>query len=167
MKSVIRIFGTALPEIFYPLREDGEVDVCPVDAFAGQTFNLNEFGHIQSDVSALMQAQSQSEKDLIAQRLVEAQGENPDLSGLTDSDIFKYSMSRYYQTPAEVAQFAESLAKAQNARAERLQKEADEKAAFEARQKAAETRRQNIEKLISEGKISPDGKILDSSVKLD
>ena len=143
MKSVNRVFGSDLPEFYFPLRGDGEIDVCPVDAFAGQTFNLNEFGHIQSDVSALMQAQSQSEKDLIAQRLVEAQGENPDLSDLTDSDIFKYSMSRYYQTPAEVAQYAESLAKAQNARAERLQREADEKAAFEASQKAAADRAAN------------------------
>lgn len=134
MKSVYRTFGAALPEIFFPLRDDGEIDVCPVDAFAGQTFNMNEFGHIKSDVSALMEAQSVAEKDLIAQRLVEAQGENPDLSGLTDSDIFKYSTSRYYQTPAEVLQFAESLAKASFERSERLSKEAAEKAAA---QKAA------------------------------
>lgn len=98
MKSVYRKFGSELTPIFYPVRDDGEVDVCPVDAFAGQTFNVSEFGHIKSDVSALMEAQSVAEKDLIAQRLVEAQGENPDLSGLTDSDIFKYSTSRYYQT---------------------------------------------------------------------
>ena len=112
MKSVYRKFGSELTPIFFPVRKDGEIDVCPVDAFAGQTFNVSEFGHIKSDVSALMEAQSVSEKDLIAQRLVEAQGENPDLSGLTDSYIFKYSTSRYYQTPAEVQQFAESIAKA-------------------------------------------------------
>ena len=44
MKSVIRIFGAPLSVITYPLRIDGEVDVCPVDAFAGQTFNINSFG---------------------------------------------------------------------------------------------------------------------------
>ena len=95
MKSVIRKFGADLPAIIFPIREDGKVAVCPVDAFAGATFNVNEFGHIKSDVSALMEAQSQAEIDLISKRLVEAQGENPDLSGLTDSDIFRYSMSRY------------------------------------------------------------------------
>lgn len=52
MKSIARIFGTPLSEITFPMRDDGEVDVCPVDAFAGQTFNINEFGHIKSDVSA-------------------------------------------------------------------------------------------------------------------
>ena len=136
MKSVYRKFGSELTPIFFPVRKDGEIDVCPVDAFAGQTFNVSEFGHIKSDVSALMEAQSVSEKDLIAQRLVEAQGENPDLSGLTDSDIFKYSTSRYYQTPAEVQQFAESIAKASYERSERLAKEAAEKAAEEAQLKA-------------------------------
>lgn len=162
MRSVIRKFGVELPDIVYPLRDDGKVDICPVDAFAGQTFNINQFGHIKSDVSALMEAQSQSEKDLIAQRLVEAQGSNPDLSGLTDSDIFKYSQSRYYQTPAEVQQFAESLAKAQDARAIRLKKEADAKAAFEKEKAEADAFNNRIAEMRKAGKIDDKGNIVDS-----
>lgn len=153
MKSVVRTFGSPLSVITYPLRNDGEVDVCPVDAFAGQTFNINAFGHIKSDVSALMEAQSKSEQDLIAQRLVEAQGSNPDLSGLTDSDIFKYSMSRYYQTPAEVERYGESLAKAQFAHDQRVAKEAADKAAF------AESERLRAEAFAKFQQAQADGKI--------
>lgn len=169
MRSVIKKFGSVLPEIFYPLRSDGKVDVCPVDAFAGATFNINEFGHIKSDVSALMEAQSKSEQDLISQRLVEAQGSNPDLSGLTDADIFRYSMSRYYQTPAEVQAFGESLAKAQYAHDERIAKESAEKAAVAARQKASEDAYANFKKLQAEGKIDEFGRAVVSSspVKAD
>lgn len=157
MRSITKVFGAELPPIIFPLREDGKVDVCPVDAFAGQTFNVNEFGHIKSDVSALMEAQTKSEQDLIAQRLVEAQGSNPDLSGLTDADIFKYSMSRYYQTPAEVQAFGESLAKAQFAHDERVAKDAAEKAEQAARAKAMKDSFEAYQKARSEGKIDANG----------
>lgn len=157
MKSVIRVFGAPLSVITYPLRNDGEVDVCPVDAFAGQTFNINAFGHIKSDVSALMEAQSKSEQDLIAQRLVEAQGANPDLSGLTDSDIFKYSMSRYYQTPAEVERYGESLAKAQFAHDQRVAKEAAKKAALEERERLDAEAFAKFQKAQVDGKIDSNG----------
>ena len=162
MKSVYRKFNSELPQFIFPHRSDGEVDVCPVDAFAGQTFNINAFGHIKSDVSALMEAQSQNEKDLIAQRLVEAQGNNPDLSGLTDSDIFKYSMSRYYQSPAEIAQFSESLTKAQTERASRLKKEADEKAALDKMKADEEAFNKRIAEMRAAGKIDAKGNIVES-----
>ena len=157
MKSVVRTFGAPLSVITYPMRNDGEVDVCPVDAFAGQTFNINAFGHIKSDVSALMEAQSKSEQDLIAQRLVEAQGANPDLSGLTDSDIFKYSMSRYYQTPAEVERYGESLAKAQFAHDQRVSKEAAIKTAREAEEKRIKESFAKIQQAQADGKIDGNG----------
>lgn len=157
MRSIIKIFGAELPPIVFPLREDGKVDVCPVDAFAGQTFNVNEFGHIKSDVSALMEAQTKSEQDLISQRLVEAQGSNPDLSGLTDADIFKYSMSRYYQTPAEVQAFGESLAKAQYAHDERVAKDAAEKAALEKAAKERQAAYEAYQKAVADGKIDASG----------
>lgn len=157
MRSITKVFGAELPPIIYPLREDGKVDVCPVDAFAGQTFNVNEFGHIKSDVSALMEAQTKSEQDLISQRLVEAQGSNPDLSGLTDADIFKYSMSRYYQTPAEVQAFGESLAKAQFAHDERVAKDAADKARIAAERKVQMDAYENFMKARSEGKIDESG----------
>lgn len=157
MRSVIRKFGSVLPEIIFPVRSDGNVDVCPVDAFAGATFNINEFGHIKSDVSALMEAQSKSEQDLISQRLVELQGQNPDLSGLSDADKFKFSMSRYFQTPAEVQSFGESLAKAQFARDERLAKEASEKAARVAREKEIKDSFEAYQKARADGKIDSNG----------
>ena len=161
MISIYRKFGSPLSEITFPIRKDGKVDVCPVDAFAGQTFNMNEFGHIKSDVSAFMEAQTKGEQDLIAQRLVEAQGENPDLSGLTDSDIFKYSMSRYYQTPAEVESFGEALGRAQFERSERLAKEASDKAALDAEKKAYKQRQKNIAKAIADGKLNADGTLVE------
>lgn len=157
MKSVVRTFGAPLSGITYPLRNDGEVDVCPVDAFAGQTFNINSFGHIKSDVSALMEAQSKSEQDLIAQRLVEAQGSNPDLSGLTDSDIFKYSMSRYYQTPAEVERYGESLAKAQFAHDQRIAKESADKAVKEEAERLRAEAFAKFQKAQADGKIDASG----------
>lgn len=162
MRSIVKTFVRELPPIKFPMRSDGKVDVCPVDAFAGATFNVNEFGHIKSDVSALMQAQSQNEIDMISRRLVEAQGENPDLSGLTDSDIFKYSMSRYYQSPREVELFGERLAKAQYDRNERLSKEAAEKAAHDemiAKQKAAFDA---FQQAVKDGKIDSNGNLINS-----
>lgn len=157
MRSVIRKFDSVLPEIIFPVRSDGKVDVCPVDAFAGATFNINEFGHIKSDVSALMEAQTKSEQDLISQRLVEAQGSNPDLSGLTDADIFKYSMSRYYQTPAELQAFGESLAKAQYAHDLRVSNEAAQKAASEKAVKDTKVAFEAFQKAIADGKIDSNG----------
>lgn len=118
-----------LQPIFVPLREDNQADVCPVDAFAGKSFNINPFGHIQNDVSALMQAQSRSEYDMIAQRLVEVQGENPDTSDLSDTDLFRFAVGRHFQTPAEVAQLSESLTRKADERAQRIAKDAAEKAA--------------------------------------
>lgn len=121
--------------IYVPLREDNKPDVCPVDAFAGKSFNINPFGHIQSDVSALMQAQSRSEYDMIAQRLVEVQGENPDNSNLSDTDLFRFAVGRHFQTPAEVAQLSESITRKADERAQRIAEDArvtaEEKARLE------------------------------------
>lgn len=163
MKSVIRKFERTISPLFFPHREtDGKLDVCPVDAFAGQTFCTNVFGHIRSDISVLMEAQSKSEQDLIAQRLVEAQGDCPDNSGLTDSDLFKFGMSRYYQTPSEVVSFSESLTRAQAARAEKLAKEAASKAERERFQKEHEEYMKNIEKARQNGQIDSNGNVISS-----
>ena len=116
---------------YVPLREDEQPDVCPVDAFAGKSFNINPFGHIQNDVSALMQAQSKNEYDLIAQRLVEVQGQDPDNSDLSDTDLFRFAVGRHYQTPAEVAYLSEAITKKAAERGERIAKEAAQKAADE------------------------------------
>lgn len=132
MNNLIRKLGTyVLPEIYVPLREDNKPDVCPVDAFAGKSFNINPFGHIQNDVSALMQAQSKSEYDLIAQRLVEVQGDNPDNSDLSDTDLFRFAVGRHFQTPAEVAQLSESITRKADERSRRFAKEAADKKAYE------------------------------------
>ena len=121
MNCIIKqVSKVVLQPCYVPLREDGKPDVCPVDAFAGQSFNVNPFGHIQSDVSALMQAQSKSEYDLIAQRLVEAQGADPDNTGLSDTDLFRFSQGRYNQTPAEVAYMAEAITKYAKERGDRI-----------------------------------------------
>lgn len=119
--------------IYVPLREDNKPDVCPVDAFAGKSFNINPFGHIQNDVSALMQAQSRSEYDMIAQRLVEVQGENPDNSNLSDTDLFRFAVGRHFQTPAEVAYMAESITKKADLRAQQIENDARLKAEEKAR----------------------------------
>lgn len=133
MNCIIKhVSKVVLQPCYVPLREDGKPDVCPVDAFAGQSFNVNPFGHIQSDLSALMQAQSKAEYDLIARRLVEAQGAEPDNSGLSDTDLFRFSQGRYNQTPAEVAYMAESIAKYAKERGDRIAREAAEKAKYEA-----------------------------------
>ena len=161
MKSVLRKFERTISPLFYPHRTtDDKLDVCPVDAFAGQTFCVNVFGHIRSDISVLMECQSKSEFDLISQRLVEAQGESPDHSDWTDADSFKFGMSRYYQTPAEVSQFTESLTKAQFARAEKLAKEAASKAERERLQKEHAQYMANIEKARQNGQIDNDGNVI-------
>ena len=161
MKSVLRKFERTISPLFYPHRStDDKLDVCPVDAFAGQTFCVNVFGHIRSDISVLMECQSKSEFDLVAQRLVEAQGDSPDNSGLTDADLFKFGMSRYYQTPSEVVSFSESLTRAQAARAEKLAKEAASKAERERLQKEHEKYMANIEKARQNGQIDNDGNVI-------
>lgn len=140
MNNLIKqVSKVVLQPIYVPIREDNKPDVCPVDAFAGKSFNINPFGHIQNDVSALMQAQSKAEYDLISQRLVEVQCSDPDNSDLSDTDLFRFAVGRHYQTPAEVSQLSESITKKAYERSERLAKEAKDKADYEAelaRQKA-------------------------------
>lgn len=161
MKSVLRKFDRIISPLFYPHRStDDKLDVCPVDAFAGQTFCVNVFGHIRSDISVLMECQSKSEFDLIAQRLVEAQGDTPDNSALTDADLFKFGMSRYYQTPSEVVSFSESLTRAQAARSDKLAKEAVSKAERDRLQREHENYMANIEKARQNGLIDNDGNVI-------
>lgn len=161
MKSVLRKFERTISPLFYSHRStDGKLDVCPVDAFAGQTFCVNVFGHIRSDISVLMECQSKSEFDLVAQRLVEAQGESPDNSGLTDADLFKFGMSRYYQTPSEVIKFSESLTRAQAARAEKLAKDAKAKADYEAEIERSKEYWANVKKAQDAGQIDANGNVV-------
>lgn len=87
---------------------DKEKDVsliCVVDQFAGADFNLNDCGWIRNDLSSLARAQSQSEYNMILQRLTEIKqtGGIPDDMSLEEA--IKNVKPRWAQSPNELETF--------------------------------------------------------------
>lgn len=87
---------------------DKEKDVsliCVVDQFAGADFNLNDCGWIRNDLSSLARAQSQSEYNMILQRLTQIKqtGGIPDDMPLEDA--IRNVKPRWAQSPNELETF--------------------------------------------------------------
>lgn len=79
--------------------------ICVVDQFAGADFNLNDCGWIRNDLSSLARAQSQSEYNMILQRLTEIKqtGGIPDDVSLEEA--IRNVKPRWAQSPNELETF--------------------------------------------------------------
>lgn len=90
----------------------GEGDSCPIDQSPVKSFNIDpDTGRPVSDITRLLRAQSQYEKDKIYNDLVNHEDTSgvpfDDAKGL--SDAIKYQVPRLAQLPSELADFTESL----------------------------------------------------------
>lgn len=86
--------------------ENGNKLVGIVDQFDGQKFNLNEAGHIMSEITALVRANSESEFQNILSRLHELAPTSP-YAGMSDKEMLQRVKPRLCQTPAEYNRFLE------------------------------------------------------------
>lgn len=101
----IRQSSTAVP--FVPVTlEDGTPIQSPI-AVPHEDFAENAFGWPLNDIAALNGAKSLQEYELIASRMQEYQANNPDTSKMSVNDLIAAIEPRTFQTPAEVARFAE------------------------------------------------------------
>jgi hypothetical protein len=83
----------------------------PIDQYDGEDFNVNDFGHIRNDISALARASSQQEYDMMFKRLsvLSQKGQMP--KDADPQQMIGRIRSRYLQSPCELESFAEQLAK--------------------------------------------------------
>lgn len=103
---------------------------CPIDQYAAEDFCKNDAGWSRNDLSQLARAQSYEMFQNLLSRLETIQ-DMPNLpQNLTPEKAVRLIRSRYLQSPNELQEFAEHVAK--------LEKEAQTKAEQEAARKAAE-----------------------------
>lgn len=99
--------STAVYQPFYD--NDGNKKVGIVDQFDGQKFNLNPAGHIMSELTALVRANSEAEYNQILARLKEFDAPGSPYSGMNDEEMIKRVKPRYCQSPAEYAKFLDYI----------------------------------------------------------
>lgn len=85
-------------------------EVCVVDNFDSNHFNLNGAGFIRNDISRLARAQSEEEYRMILSTLQEVKNDMSLPKGLTNEDAIRLCKPRLSQSPSELAQFADVLA---------------------------------------------------------
>lgn len=79
--------------------------ICVVDQFAGADFNLNDCGWIRNDLSSLARAQSQSEYNMILQRLTEIKQTGGIPDDISLEEAIKNVKPRWAQSPNELETF--------------------------------------------------------------
>lgn len=84
--------------------------ITPVDQFASKEFNLNQFGHLRSAVSALAHCQSMAEYEMIARNLSQRPAQFGCTEGMKFSDAIRVLKPRWCQMPSELNMFADALA---------------------------------------------------------
>ena len=87
---------------------DKEKDVsliCVVDQFAGADFNENDCGWIRNDLSSLARAQSQSEYNMILQRLTEIKQTGGIPEDVSLEEAIRSVKPRWAQSPNELETF--------------------------------------------------------------
>ena len=83
----------------------------PVDQFDAQDFMMAENGFKRNDVSALMKAESDDLKNMIASRMVELKSSTPDFEGLSDSEICDLVVPKYVNSASAFRDWAASKEK--------------------------------------------------------
>lgn len=85
--------------------------VCAVEQFRSQDFNINDFGWPQNDLSALVAATSMKQAEAILRRLVDVGNDSKNLpDGITIRDAYDLIRPRYAQSESEVLAFADAVA---------------------------------------------------------
>lgn len=79
--------------------------ICVVDQFAGADFNLNDCGWIRNDLSSLARAQSQSEYNMIIQRLTEIEQTGGIPKDVSLEEAIRFIKPRWAQSPNEIETF--------------------------------------------------------------
>lgn len=79
--------------------------ICVVDQFAGADFNLNDCGWIRNDLSSLARAQSQSEYNMILQRLTEIKQNGGIPEDMSLEEAIRNVKPRWAQSPNELETF--------------------------------------------------------------
>lgn len=90
----------------------GEGDSVPVDQTPVKDFNIDpDTGRAMADITKILKAQTQYEKDKLYKELVSHPSENgiafDDVKGLQNA--LKYAVPRFAQLPSELADYTESL----------------------------------------------------------
>lgn len=105
---MFRIFNNTLDTWLNDCVSDKEKDIsliCVVDQFAGADFNLNDSGWIRNDLSSLARAQSQSEYNMILQRLTEIKQDGGIPEDMSLQEAIKNVKPRWAQSPNELETF--------------------------------------------------------------
>lgn len=105
---MFRSFNNTLDTWLNDCVSDKEKDVsliCVVDQFAGADFNLNDCGWIRNDLSSLARAQSQSEYNMIIQRLTEIKQTGGIPEDISLEEAIKIVKPRWAQSPNELETF--------------------------------------------------------------
>lgn len=101
-----KVFSSAIP-VIYMMAEYGKGDSCPIDQSPVEDFNIDpSTGRPMSDITKLVRAQSQYEKDQILKHL----DERPIGDFMTLEQVkneLKYGKPRLAQLPSELADYAE------------------------------------------------------------
>lgn len=84
--------------------------IIAIDNFASQEFNLNQFGHLRSAVSALAHCQSMAEYEMIARNLSQRPAQFGCKEGVSFADAIRTLKPRWCQMPSELSMFADGLA---------------------------------------------------------
>jgi len=116
-----KFFQSVIP-VIYLMAEYGKDDSCPVDQSPVEDFNIDpSTGRPMSDITKLVRAQSQYEKDQILKHL----DERPVGDFMTLEQIrteLKYGKPRLAQLPSELADYAEFVYSSVNQTREDLEK---------------------------------------------
>ena len=103
---MFRNFNAVYDNRLDPIVDDKDVSRhCVVDQFAGADFNLNDCGWIRNDLSNLARAQSQSEYNMIVQRLMEIKQTGGIPEDMSLEEAIKNVKPRWAQSPNELETF--------------------------------------------------------------
>lgn len=107
------MFYNKLSAIVYPVVTNVNKDCVAIDNFAAQDFFDNAAGWTRNDLAQLAAAKSKEEYMMIVERLSQRDGKFNMSDKDSIADGIKRTMSRYCQSPLEIAEFAERLANEQ------------------------------------------------------
>lgn len=101
--------GTLYSDV-YIAPKYGDKDTSPVDQSPCEDFNINpDTGRVMSDMTKLLRAQSQFEKDKLLKELSFRELDLTEMSDEQIKDAIKYSRPYLAQLPSEMADHAEYL----------------------------------------------------------
>lgn len=114
-----RIFHPIIDVSLYASVEYGKMDSCPIDQTPVQDFNVDpETGRPESDITKMLRAQTKYEQDKLYKELVERKVSDVEMSESDLRHAALYGLPRLAQSPSELADYAESMVRMQQDKAE-------------------------------------------------